>query len=86
MLISLLLVSDALLRNLLVVHGILSLIDGVRPTYLLHCRFSPLLAQVELDLRYVLDSGFHKLLVECGRRRQRLIDFLTQSRYDTQEY
>ena len=78
MLISFLLVCDALLCNLLVVHGILSLVDGVRPAYLLHCRFCPLLAQVELDLRDVLDFGLHKLLVERGRRRQRLIDFLPQ--------
>ena len=78
MLVLLLLVNSALLRNLLVVHGILSLVDGMRSAYLLHCRFCPLLTQVELDLRDVLDFGLHKLLVERRRRRQRLIDFLPQ--------
>ena len=83
MLISLLFVEHALLRNLLVVHGILSLVDGVRSAYLLHCRFCPLLAEIELDFRDVLDLCLHELLMEGWRRRQSLVDFLLQ--YDTQE-
>ena len=83
MFISLLLVKHALLCDLLVVHGILSLVDGMRSAYLLHCRFCPLLTEIELDFRDVLDLSLHELLMEGWRCRQSIIDFLLQ--YDTQE-
>ena len=83
MLVHLLLVEHALLCNLLVVHGILGLVDGVRPANLFHCRFCPLLAEVELDFRDVRDLCLHELLMEGWRRRQCFVDFLLQ--YDTQE-
>ena len=69
MLVLLLLVNYALLRNLLVVHGILSLIDGERSAYLLHCRFCSLLAEIELNFRDVLNLCLHELLMEGWRRR-----------------
>ena len=69
MLISIPLVSHSFLCNLLVVHGILSLIYGMRPAYLLHCCFCPFLAEVELNFRDMLNLSLNKLLVKRWRHR-----------------
>jgi hypothetical protein len=74
------LVLEALLGDLLVVHGVLGLVDAVALGNRLHgCRFS-LLSDVEGDLGDVLDSCLHEFLMERGSGRQHSIDTLHSSK------
>ena len=63
MLVSVSLMSDSLLSNLLVVHGILSLVDRVGTRYLFHGRCSSLLPNIERDFCDVLNFCLDELLV-----------------------
>ena len=64
------LVSDSLLRQLLVVHGVLRLVDRLGAGEFLHSGLGSLLANVKRDFGDVLDLSLDKLLVECGSRQK----------------